>query len=83
MKADPRELHTPLTEEDLDRVQELCDLIASCAVSAREAFFRGSQVLARHHVAEVRITLLALIPLVKRLSGAALKAAPAENREAA
>lgn len=74
-----RDLHIPLTDEHRQRAADLCDLIASTAISAREAIWRGSAPLALHHVGEARIALLALIPLMRRLSDAAL----GKSREAA
>jgi hypothetical protein len=81
MSADPRDLHIPLTGQHLEQTADLCDRIASCAISAREAFFRASHPLALHHVGEVRIALLALIPLAKRLSDLAM--APQPDKEGA
>ena len=74
-------LHIPLTDEHRERAIELCDLLASCAVSSREANWRGSYPLALHHVGEARLTLLALIPLLKRLAEHAMR--PVAEREAA
>jgi hypothetical protein len=70
--ADPRNLHIPLTGEHAERAFDLSENIMSCAISAREAFYRGSYPLALHHVREVRLALLGLIQLAKRLSDHAL-----------
>lgn len=77
--SDARDLHIPLTEDHRLRAMELCDLIASTAVSAREAIWRGSMPLGLHHVGEARLALVALIPLARRLSEATL----GKSREAA
>lgn len=68
MTSDALDLHIPLSGEHAERAFDLADNIMSCAVSAREALYRGSYPLALHHVREVRLALLGLIPLAKRLS---------------
>mgnify|MGYP003383272521 CR=1 FL=1 len=73
MAAEPRDLHIPLTVEHREQAIELASLLESYAISAREAFRRGSDPLGLHHVSQMRHTLLGLIPLAKRLSDTALR----------
>lgn len=79
MTADPRDLHTPLTGEHCNLAFDLADQISSFAISAREAFYRGSFPLALHHVGQARTAMVGLIPLAKRLSEHALTGGEVAN----